>query len=398
MKFRDRTFGDFVALMGGNGTSQLINTLSFSLIYARFPDATVSQYFLVLSQSGVVVTLATLRMEQAALIDVNNALDILRLSVLLAFLTNLAVFASHLLVTGESAAISVQFGLLNLLWTLFGIGVVKLLLEKRVRFLSVARLLQSLSFLALVSFIGFADAPISLVLALALSYLLPVLFLLKPSDFKVFALDFARIRWIFRRHREYVLFDLPSGLISNLTAVIPLWAIAGNYGDAATAAFGFAARVIYAPFNLVSAAVREKYKSDSVGLSASAFNALHYSYERGLALATLPVGLIGGMAICAASVDVTQFFIFSALFAVSLFRFNISPISFVIYVKKRIQLDLGLHLGLLAAMSALWVGAAFVSFGPFMIAFTLTMALFYALYKLVINWLIRTPADREEET
>jgi hypothetical protein len=398
MKLRGQTFVDFVVLMGGNGASQLINAVSFSLIYSQFSDATASEFFFVLSQSGVVVTLATLRMEQAALIDVNNQLDILRLSVLLAFLTNFAVFAGHLLVSGENLAVSAQFVLLNLLWTLFGIGVVKLLLEKRVRFLSVARLLQALSFFALVLLSVFASAPIPLLLAMALSYLVPLLFLLKPTDFKVFTLDFARIRWIFNRHRAYVFFDMPSGLISNLAAVIPLWAIASNYGDAATAAFGFAARVIYAPFNLVSAAVREKYKCDSVGLAAAAFHNLHRAYERGLALASLPIALIGALALCVAPLGDIQVSVFSVLFAISLFRFNISPISFVIYVKQRIQLDLVLHLGLFTAMVALWVSAAFVDFGPFMILFAFTMAVFYAFYKLFISWLLRLPADREDET
>ena len=398
MNLRGRTFRDFVVLMGGNGASQLINAVSLSLIYLRFSEATAAQYFIVLSQSGVFVTLATLRIEQAALIDVDNARDILRLSVLLAFLTNLAIFAGHVLVSSESLTVSVQFGLLNLLWTLFGIGVVKLLLQKRVRFLSVARLLQSLSFFALVSLAGFASAPIPLLLALALSYLLPVLFLLKPADFKVFTLDFARVHWILSRHRAYVFFDMPSGLISNLTAAIPLWAIAGHYGEFATATFGFAVRVIYAPFNLVSAAVREKYKSDSVGLNAVEFYKLHHAYEHGLALTTLPIALIGALAIWLVQTNATQFLIFSSLFAISLFRLNVSPISFVMYVKERIQLDLGLHLGLLSAMGALWFSAGLIDFEPFVIAFALIMALFYALYKLIINWLLRMPADRENKT
>ncbi|MBO6853876.1 MAG: hypothetical protein JJ872_08950 [Marivivens sp.] len=398
MKLRGRTFGDFIVLMGGNGASQVINAIGFSLIYARFSDAVAAQYFLVLSQSGVVVTLATLRIEQAALIDLENAGDIMRLSVLLAFVTNLIVFAVHLLVSGENMGMSFQFGLLNFLWTLFGIGVVKLLLEKRTRILSVARLLQSLSFLVLVSLAAFGSVSVPLLLALAMSYLLPVLFLLKLADFAIFRLDFARIRWILSRHRAYVFFDMPSGLISNVTSVIPLWLIAGNYGDGATAAFGFAARVIHAPFNLVSSAVREKYKSDSVGLAATAFHELHHTYERGLALATLPIALIGALAIWLTPFDSTQIFVFSALFVISLFRFNVSSISFLIYVKGRIQLDLGLHLGLLAAMGALWLITSFVGFELFVIAFSSIMALFYVVYKLVINWLLRVTADREDYT
>jgi len=397
VKLKARTFGDLVVLMGGNGTAQLVNAVSFSLIYLKFSDAIAAQYFLVLSLSSIVVTLATLRIEQAALIDVDNATDILRLSVLLGFLNNLAVFAGHLFLSGESITLSVQFGLLNLVWTLFGIGIVKLLLEKRVRFLSVARLLQSLSFLALVSLAGFSGAPIPLMLALALSYLLPLSLVLKRADFQFSTLDFSRIYWILNRHRAYIFFDLPSGLISNLTATIPLWAISGNYGDVATATFGFAARVIYAPFNLVSTAVREKYKSDSIGLTGAAFQKLHDGYERGLLLTTLPLALIGAMAIGLAQLETTQRLIFSALFAISLFRFNVSPISFAIYVKERIQLDLGLHLGLFTAMSALWISASFISLEPFMIALTLSMMLFYVLYKLIINWLLRTPAVKENK-
>lgn len=393
MKIRGRTFGDFVVLLGGNGASQVINAVSFSLIYARFSDATAAEYFLVLSQSGIIVTIATLRMEQAALIDIENASDILRLSVFLALFTNLVVFVSHLFVSSESFAISVQFGLLNLLWTLFGIGVVKLLLTKRVRLLSVARLLQSLSFLVMVASTAFMGFPIPLLLALAFSYLLPVAFLLSPSDFKFVFLDFARIRSIFNRHHAYVLFDLPSGLISNLTAAIPLWAVAGNYGDVATATFGFALRVIYAPFNLVTGAVREKYKSDSVDLTKSAFQALHCTYERGLAIATVPIAFIGALVIWIFSVDTTQLFVFSALFGVALFRFNVSPISFLLYVKERIKLDLGLHIGLLTALCALWISAVFINFETFLTAFALTMMLFYAVYKLVINWLLRMPDD-----
>ena len=377
---------DLLYLLGGSSSSQLFNAISVSLIYAYHSNADAATYFLYLSFISVFVNVASFRLEQAALVDHKNSSYLLIYAFLISFITVLIFNLILMFLTGISINQMIETLFLSMFWSAFLILSIGAILSNKLKLLSVSRLLQSLIFLVLISCsIAFEEGDYLLSM-MAISYLSSIVVLTHGLKFVIKVPKKNHFFKMLEKHKAYIYYDLPSGLISSLAIYIPLWIVAANYSEAIIALFGFAIRVIYAPLNLLGGVIKDKYKADTVGLDSDMFLSLHENYKSLLYRLSV-VMLIPAIIIIYAFTE--EIILFACLTLISIFRFNVSPVSFSIYFKQKIEWDLRLHIVLLSMLSCLAVISNFLEFNVFMLCYAVVMIVFYAVYDRFIVYIIK---------
>lgn len=382
----DIGFRDLLYLLGGSSSSQLFNAISVSLIYAFHTDSNAADYFLYLSFVSVFVNVASLRLEQAALVDKINSQYLLVYALIISLLTVL-MFSSILMWLADISTYKlVEIMLLCLFWSAFLVLSIWAISNNKLKLLSASRVLQSLIFLMLIGVSVVFEEGEFLLSMMALSYLASILALV--SGVKLLTKSPGKYHFceMLKKHKAYMLFDLPSGLISSIAVYIPLWIVAAYYDETLIALFGFAIRVVYAPLNLLGGVIKDKYKADSVGLNAEMFHEMHFRYKSLLYRISIVLFILATILI---SMFVDNLVLFMSLIAVSIFRFNVSPVSFSIYFMGRIEWDLRLHVLLVLMLSCLAGVSSFLEFNAFILCYSMVMIVFYAIYDRFIVYTIK---------
>ena len=240
--------------------------------------------------------------------------------------------------------------------------------DGRYRHLSVLRIVQTSSVVLLqIGFGLLASDPLKLAFGYLGGTLLVLLvgLLLFPLNIKSVPSSPESLASFWRRQRRFARFSLPAASINVATAQLPIIIIASRYGSEAAGLLAMALRVIGAPASLLSSSFLDVFKRDAA-LAHRERGECRAEYLRSLGL----LFLIAMSASAIIGIGAKTFFALAfaaswtsagALTLLLLPRFALgfmaSPLSYIVYVVGRQELDLLWQLVLLAMSLATLLSA-----------------------------------------
>lgn len=294
-------------MFGGAAGSQLLTFLVMPLLTRLFPPEAIGVHALVVSASGALVVIATLRLDLALVLpeDDGVAARLWWLGFYQGVATSFVVVVVAL-VAGDWIAASLAPEVSSSAWvwllapmvlaavvTQMGTG----LATRRGKFhLVVASNLTIAGVFALVAvLIGYADpvdtgvvvARVTAVVAGCLVFLALVAACSRPgASWRPRDLDPRRL-W--REQRQFLVFNTPYSLVGGLTRDLPLYVFAIGGGAALTASYALARTITQAPTSLVSAALSSVfYREAALHLGTPRLKTLALTLSRWGLVLTMP--------------------------------------------------------------------------------------------------------------
>jgi O-antigen/teichoic acid export membrane protein len=365
-----RSFTRSVAsVFTGTFVAQIIS-LSGTLVLARiFSPSSFGIYSIWLGLVMILGVVLTCRFEMALAIEPDGdprryaVIAIMKTIAIVAFVFALLLFLGNILRFDFLAKLAP--GLIALLIPTAGILAGNQTLQNwaaadgRYRHLSVLRIVQTSSVVLLqIGFGWLANDP----LELACGYLggtllvLIIAIILFPLNNKSAPRNPEPLTSFWRRQRRFSMFSLPADLISASTAQLPIMIVAARYGSEASGLLAMALRMIGAPMSLLSSSFLDVFKRHAA-LAYRERGECRAEYLRSLGL----LFLIATSASAIIGIGAKPFFAVAfaaswtsagALTLLLLPRFALgfmaSPLSYIVYVVGKQELDLLWQLALLA--------------------------------------------------
>ncbi len=230
--------------------------------------------------------------------------------------------------------------------------------------MSNARVMRSITYSASSVIFGFIGINrIGLILAEFMGYFIPVVFLIKKSKLNPFArTEFKLVRKKLLKYRKFPIFSVPSGIMEKFSGQALIYFLAIFFTDAIVGQYALAQRLMIAPTRLISNSMGEVFReqASAIYVRKGECYKIFRSTLKKLIIIGVPIFFL---------VYLVQPIIFLWFFSTEwqlasdfiqiliimfFLQFVISPISRIISIAEKQQIDLYIQLGLFLVISFLF--------------------------------------------
>ncbi len=253
-------------VLSGGVLAQALNFLSFPIIASWYGPAAFGDYAFFAFFIAFIPMLMTLRMEMAIMQDPDDSeRDAL---VLLSLVNSILIFIICLIVSFFFST-ELKFEIIiivfsSLLLSLQNMAVSIANLNERYWVIGIYKTIFPILFLLIVWLTK--DASISFPLATShmVATLLVVVFILKASKYSVRVTSFDQVYKVFKKNKNYVKFDLPSGVLNASALLLPAYLIGIFFDEESSGLYFLAFKLILSPLGALTMAVGFVYRREAV--------------------------------------------------------------------------------------------------------------------------------------
>ena len=218
--------------------------------------------------------------------------------------------------------------------------------------------------------------------------------------FRISRIEFNQVKKVLMKYKDFPLYNIPSDLVNVLTVQLPILILSSYYGVIVIGSFSLTKRVLDAPLNLISSSVLEVFRERASNdyLEKGNCRAIFVKTAKGLFfLGIIPILIIIFTAPYMFSMVFGEEWELSGVFAqilaiFYLFKFIVSPLSYMFYIAEKQRIDFFIHLYMLISTFIIMYFPKYfnITVESLFLIYSINLALIYILtfivsYKLTIK-------------